>query len=164
MERDILEIVSTSHQETFKWGEQLANLLDKDDIVALVGELGSGKTVFTQGICAGLHVRDDVTSPSFTLVQEYEGRIPVFHFDFYRLETPLEVEDLDIDGYMMAGGICIIEWAERGEPLLPKDRISVTLDRIIKNGNLSVGNRMIRITGPKGRGLLDLRLPKNEKS
>ena len=157
MERDVLEIVTTSHQETFQWGKQLSKILDKGDVVALYGELGSGKTVFIQGVCAGLDVKDYVTSPSFTLIQEYGGRIPVFHCDFYRLESPDQIEDLDIQGFIMAGGITIIEWAERGEALLPDKRISVTLERIKENGNLVVGQRLIRIMGPQGLGLSDLK-------
>ena len=83
MEREVLEIVSGSREETFGWGRRLADLLEVGDVVALYGELGSGKTVFAQGVCEGLEVREYVTSPSFTLIHEYEGRIRVFHFDFY---------------------------------------------------------------------------------
>ena len=157
MEWDRMDIVSKSHQDTHEWGKRLAALLKSGDVIALIGDLGTGKTTFTQGVCAGLDVTHVVTSPSFSLIQEYEGRLPVFHFDFYRLESVDEIEDLDIDGYLIAGGVCIIEWAERGEPLLPEDRISVMFDRITKNGDFSVHERAIQLVVPSGRGLMSLR-------
>jgi tRNA threonylcarbamoyladenosine biosynthesis protein TsaE len=158
METHILEIGTKSHQETFSWGKRLSTLLNRGDVVALYGALGSGKTVFAQGICAGLDVQDYVTSPSFTLIQEYEGRIPVYHFDFYRLESLEQVETLDIDGYMMAGGLCIIEWAEKGEPLLPHERFSVTLKRFEEKGKHLGDERLIRIEAPMGRSLSELQM------
>lgn len=158
METDVLRVVSNDRDETYGWGKKLSGLLKIGDVIALYGELGTGKTVFAQGVCAGLDVYDYVTSPTFTLVQEYTGRMPVFHFDFYRVESLSEIEDLDIDGYMMAGGVCIVEWAEKGEALLPESRISVVLDRIAENGSVAVDKRSIRLTGPKGRGLSDLKL------
>jgi tRNA threonylcarbamoyladenosine biosynthesis protein TsaE len=157
MEWDRKNILSKSHQDTHEWGKRLAALLKSGDVIALFGDLGTGKTTFTQGVCAGLDVTQGVTSPSFTLIQEYEGRLPVFHFDFYRLESVAEIEDLDIDSYLMAGGVCIVEWAERGEPLLPEDRISVMFDRVSRNGDFSVHERTIRIVVPRGRGLMSLR-------
>jgi len=156
-EREVLEIVSGSREETFEWGKRLADLLEEGDVVALYGELGSGKTVFAQGVCEGLEVKEYVTSPSFTLIHEYEGYVRVFHFDFYRLESRQEVEALDMDRYFEAGGISIIEWAERGEAVLPEERISVTLDRVVKDKRFVIGKRLIRFSGPRGRGLLDLR-------
>lgn len=158
MEFEILKVLSQSAEETFEWGKRLASLLKEGDIVALYGELGSGKTVFIQGVCAGLEVEDYVTSPSFTLIQEYKGRIKVIHFDFYRLDSECEVEDLDIDNYLEAGGVSLIEWAERGEGLLPEDRFSVCLDRVMEDGRVFSETRQIRLTGPRGRGLLDLKL------
>ena len=158
MDTDVLQVISNSRHETYGWGKKLSGLLKMDDVIALYGELGTGKTVFTQGVCAGLDVHDYVTSPTFTLVQEYDGRMPVFHFDFCRVDSISEIEDLDIDGYMMAGGVCIVEWAEKGEALLPEGCISVVLDRIVENEGVAVDKRSIRLTGPKGRGLSDLKL------
>lgn len=157
METEVLEIVSRSREETFQWGERLADLLKEGDVVALYGELGSGKTVFAQGVCAGLGVVDVVTSPSFILIQEYEGNVRVFHLDFYRLESEREVEDLDIDSYLEAGGVSIVEWADRGERFLPEGRISVILDRIMEKGRIVFGKRLVRLSGPHGRGLLGLK-------
>ena len=158
MDRAEIHIVSNGYEETLGIGRRLAGLLTGGDVVALYGELGSGKTVLAKGICVGLGISDDVTSPTFTLIQEYTGPLRVFHFDFYRIKSPGEVEDLDIDGYIMAGGVCIVEWAEKGDALLPEGHVSVTLDRIEENGSYSVNKRSIRLAGPQGRGLSDLKL------
>ena len=157
MGRDAVEIVTHSSEETFRCGERLSGSLCGGDVVALYGELGSGKTVFTQGVCAGLDVVEVVTSPSFTLIQEYNGRMKVFHFDFYRLESEREVEDLDVYGYLDAGGVSIVEWAERGEALLPEDRISVHFDRVVENGCIAQDKRRLRFDGPQSKGLLGLK-------
>jgi tRNA threonylcarbamoyladenosine biosynthesis protein TsaE len=156
MDREALEIISKNSKDTFRLGKRLADLLKSGDIVALYGELGSGKTVFAQGICAGLGVNEYVTSPSFTLIHEYRGRVQVFHIDFYRLESDREVESLDVVHYWESGGIVLIEWADRGELFLPDDRISVYFNRIQKNGEIVIEERVIRLIGPQGRGLVDL--------
>ena len=103
MTKKVLEIVSQNRERTFAVGRALADFLGAGDVVALTGDLGSGKTVFAQGACAGLDVRDCVTSPTYTLIQEYSGRLPVFHIDFYRLETVREIEDLDLAGCLQSG-------------------------------------------------------------
>jgi len=151
MEKEVLEIVSKSWEETFELGKQLAAFLKEKDVIALYGELGSGKTVFAQGICSGLDVKDCVTSPSFVLVQEYQGRTKVFHLDFYRLKSPLEVENLDIDSYLERNGILIIEWPEIGEVYLPEERISVTFSKVKEKGEIVITERLIRVTVPKKR-------------
>jgi tRNA threonylcarbamoyladenosine biosynthesis protein TsaE len=151
MEVRVLEILSESHEQTRQAGRQLSFGLQAGDVVALTGELGSGKTVFIQGVCAGLGVEDPVTSPTFTLIQEYKGRLPVFHFDFYRLETIKEIGDLDLPDYLQAGGVCLIEWAERGLPFYPSALFMVTLSRVFENGNLLPERRRIRIQIPENR-------------
>jgi tRNA threonylcarbamoyladenosine biosynthesis protein TsaE len=143
MNSEVLKFISCSHEETFHFGEKLADYLTEGDVLALYGELGSGKTVFVQGVCNGLEVQNYVTSPSFTLVQEYTGRFPIFHFDFYRLESILEVEALDIDRYFSIGGISIIEWADRGESLLPDNKISIRLSLVSEHEKNEVNKRHI---------------------
>ena len=96
-------------------------------VIALHGELGSGKTTFVKGLAAALGVPDLVTSPSFSLVNEYEGRVRLFHVDLYRLQGPQEVELLDLETILAAGGITVIEWAERGEGLLPEGTLHITV-------------------------------------
>ena len=149
MMKHTLTMTTKSEKETLQLGEQFSQSLDKDDIVALYGELGSGKTTLVQGICSGLQVQQYVTSPSFALVHEYHGRIPVFHFDFYRLETVAAIEHLGIDGYLTGGGISLIEWAERAECFLPENRFAVHLSRIVENGEWVTGQRTIQIESPK---------------
>lgn len=140
-----LEWISHSYQDTYRLGERLARFLHGGDIVALSGELGTGKTVMIKGICNGLNVEEPVTSPSFTLVQEYSGQLPVFHFDFYRLETINEIEELDLNYYFQTDGICLIEWGEKGESLLPEETISITIHRIFDDKASSVQKRRIQL-------------------
>lgn len=139
--------ITDSADATFRFGERLAGSLKTGNVVAISGDLGSGKTVLVQGICSGLGVTESVTSPTFTLIQEYSGRVRVFHFDFYRLEKPSEIEDLDVNRYFESDGISLIEWAERAESLLPENRIDIRLERVLDNGRQAENKRRIRISG-----------------
>jgi tRNA threonylcarbamoyladenosine biosynthesis protein TsaE len=125
-----VRVLSHSESETREVGARLATVLQPGDVVALYGELGAGKTRLIQGICRGLGVREEVTSPSFVLINEYRGRIPVYHFDFYRLERLEEIAGLGIEEYFDGSGVCLIEWADRAEPLLPPERIEVVISLI----------------------------------
>ncbi len=114
-------ITSHSPAETFAFGEKLATTLGAGDVLALDGDLGAGKTQFIKGIAAGLGHTGDVTSPTFTLVHEYTGgRLPLYHFDFYRLETDDDALHIGLDDYLAAGGVVAIEWAGKFPALLPK--------------------------------------------
>jgi tRNA threonylcarbamoyladenosine biosynthesis protein TsaE len=114
-------ITSHSPAETFAMGQKLAATLRAGDVLALDGDLGAGKTQFIKGIVAGLGHAGDVTSPTFTLIHEYTGgRLPLFHFDFYRLETDDDALRIGLDDYLAAGGIVAIEWAGKFPALLPK--------------------------------------------
>ena len=107
-------------EATIDWGRQLAETLQFGDVIALVGNLGAGKTHVSKGIVAGLGCGCEVNSPTFTLVHEYTGgRLPVFHFDFYRLESADEVLNVGWDDYLDAVGIVVVEWADRFAELLP---------------------------------------------
>lgn len=110
-------------------GEALAGSLKPGAVVALYGDLGSGKTVLTKGIAAALGIaKDDVSSPTFTIVNEYvAGSIPLFHFDAYRIESPEELFDLGYEDYFFGEGICVVEWADRIESLLPEHTIRLQL-------------------------------------
>jgi tRNA threonylcarbamoyladenosine biosynthesis protein TsaE len=147
--------ITESPEQTLALGCGLAALLKKNDVIALYGELGSGKTVFTKGLCKGLGVNELVTSPTFTLIQEYRGHFPVFHFDFYRLSGPDEAEMLDLDEYFNRDGISIIEWADVADSLLPAYCLQVKLDRIESR---FPNQRCIQIAGPDGLDLEQLRL------
>jgi tRNA threonylcarbamoyladenosine biosynthesis protein TsaE len=109
-------------------GAALGHCLSPGDVVCLTGPLGAGKTTLAQGIAHGLEVQDVVNSPTFTLVQEYAGRLPVYHLDVYRLSGPEEAADLALDEMLAAGGVVMIEWPERIAALLPADRLEVRLE------------------------------------
>ena len=114
-------IISNSHEQTFELGRSFAARLRVGDVVALDGDLGAGKTQFIKGLAAGLGHSGEVTSPTFTLVHEYTGgRLPLFHFDFYRLEDADEVLKIGLDDYLDARGILAIEWAGKFPAVLPK--------------------------------------------
>lgn len=120
-----------SVEETQHLGSTLGSVLEAGSVLALSGNLGAGKTHFTQGIATGLGVdRRLVNSPTFSLVQEYAGRLPVFHFDTYRLKNLDEFIDLGFDEYLSLRGVCIIEWAERVTEVLPTDRLGIRITTI----------------------------------
>jgi tRNA threonylcarbamoyladenosine biosynthesis protein TsaE len=146
------DLLSESPSDTFSIGERLGQTLERGDVVALTGELGAGKTVFVRGVCRGLDVENEVTSPSFTLMQEYQGRIPVFHADLYRLDSLQEIEALGIEDYLDRG-LLLVEWAEKGSAILPADRFDVILSRVGEAETLSENARLIRIIPPASRTL-----------
>ncbi len=113
-------IISHHPEETAALGRSLAAELRPGDVLALAGDLGAGKTRFTQGLAAGLGVEGGVTSPTFTLVHEYPGgRLPLTHIDLYRLENPAEVLGIGLDDYLYGEGVTVIEWADKFEALMP---------------------------------------------
>ncbi|MEO8353909.1 MAG: tRNA (adenosine(37)-N6)-threonylcarbamoyltransferase complex ATPase subunit type 1 TsaE [Chthoniobacteraceae bacterium] len=113
--------ISHKPEKTFAIARTLAPTFGAGDVVALVGDLGAGKTQFAKGLAAGLGFAGEVTSPTFTLLHEYEGgRLPIFHFDFYRIEKPSELFDLGFDAYVeQYGGVTLVEWADKFPELLP---------------------------------------------
>ena len=110
-----VELPSASVAETRQLGELLGRLLASGDLILLRGNLGAGKTAFTQGVARGLGITAPVNSPTFTVLKEYAGRLPLNHFDLYRIEDPGELFDLGFEDYFLGAGISIVEWAERGE-------------------------------------------------
>ncbi|MCY4403372.1 MAG: tRNA (adenosine(37)-N6)-threonylcarbamoyltransferase complex ATPase subunit type 1 TsaE [Candidatus Poribacteria bacterium] len=116
-----------SPDETQAIGEKLGKRLKPGDVIALIGDLGSGKTCLTQGIARGVGIAQNevVSSPSYILINEYKGNIPIYHIDLYRLETAAEISDLGLGEYIDSDGICIIEWAERMENGLPNTCITI---------------------------------------
>lgn len=135
------DIISGSPEETMKLAEEFASNLSAGDSVALVGELGAGKTIFAKGLSKGLGFRGDVTSPSFALINEYAAKMAVYHFDFYRLNAIQELRAIGFEDYLASGGICIFEWADKFEEILPSDSIWVYLSHV--DGN--EGERRIKI-------------------
>ena len=123
-------VETTSPEETWALAEELAAELGPGTVMALHGELGAGKTCFIQGFAAALGIDEPITSPTYTLIGEYEGRLPLHHIDLYRLSGPTEALGLGLEEYFDVNGITAIEWAERAEGLLPPDmlHIEITVD------------------------------------
>ena len=124
-----MEFLSHSTAETEAAGEALARRLRPGTVLAYQGGLGMGKTAFTRGLARGLGCEDRVTSPTFTIVNEYEGRIPLFHFDMYRLPDADALFDIGWEDYLGRGGVCAVEWSERVEDALPEDTVWVRIRR-----------------------------------
>ncbi|NCD32969.1 MAG: tRNA (adenosine(37)-N6)-threonylcarbamoyltransferase complex ATPase subunit type 1 TsaE [Spartobacteria bacterium] len=118
---------STSPEQTEDIASAFAKTLQKGDVVAFHAEMGAGKTCFTRGLAAGLHAHSRVSSPTFTLVNEYEADIPIYHIDLYRLNDPQEAINMGLDEYLCGDGVTLIEWSERGEALLPASTIHITI-------------------------------------
>lgn len=115
-----------NEEETIRLGEHFAQRLQPGDVVALYGDLGSGKTRFTKGISRGLGIRETVTSPTFVVVNEHlDGRMPLYHFDFYRIRTIAELDEIGFDEYINRAGVCVVEWAELIRPRLPEHRYDI---------------------------------------
>ena len=128
-------IETGSPEETFELGKKRGSLAKPGQVYTLTGDLGTGKTVFTQGVAAGLGITEPVNSPTFTIVQVYEeGRLPFYHFDVYRIGDIEEMEEIGYDDYFFGNGICLIEWAELIEEILPEDRISITIQKNLEKG------------------------------
>ena len=124
-----MEYLSHSAEETEAIGEALGRQLRGGSVVAYRGGLGMGKTAFTRGLARGLGCRGRVTSPTFTIVNEYNGATPLFHFDMYRLEDEDALFDIGWDDYLERGGVCAVEWSENVESALPADTVYVTIRR-----------------------------------
>lgn len=145
-----MEFITRSPQETERLGAALARYLLPGDVLAYTGDLGAGKTAFTRGLAAGLGITDRVTSPTYTVVNEYlSGRLPLFHFDMYRLHSADELFDIGWEDYLTRGGVCAVEWSENVEEAL-EDPIRVELRKV----NDDPEQRVISIEG--GQRFADL--------
>ncbi len=123
-------IETRSPEETFELGKKIGEAAKPGQVYTLNGDLGVGKTVFTQGVAAGLGITEPVSSPTFTIVQVYEeGRLPFYHFDVYRIGDIEEMEEIGYDDYFFGEGICLIEWAELIGDILPEKRIEITIEK-----------------------------------
>lgn len=124
-----------SEQETFELGEALGRKVASGEVYTLEGDLGVGKTIFTKGFAHGLGVQEDVVSPTFTIVQEYEdGRLPFYHFDVYRIGDVEEMDEIGYDDYISGEGVCLIEWANLIEEILPEKRTQIVIEKDLEKG------------------------------
>lgn len=121
---------SNSVSETFSLGKRMGTLVEPGDVLCVSGELGTGKTVLAKGVADGLGISEDVTSPTFTLVNEYLGRLPFYHIDVYRLGSPLEMADLGYEEYFFGAGVTLVEWAERVTEILPPERLEINIRNV----------------------------------
>ena len=122
-------------EDTYAIGKTLAEQAVPGSVYCLNGDLGTGKTVFTQGFAAGLGIAGPVNSPTFTILQVYEdGRLPLYHFDVYRIEDPEEMYEVGCEEYFTAGGVCLVEWAELIREMKPEDAVQITIEKDLTKG------------------------------
>jgi tRNA threonylcarbamoyladenosine biosynthesis protein TsaE len=130
-----MEFITHNAEETVALGKRLGSVLKAGDCVALSGSLAAGKTTFAKGIALALGVTETVTSPTFTIISEYSGTMPLYHFDVYRLESPEDFINLGADDMLFGNGVCVIEWSERVKDELPERAIFVTLETTAGKGD-----------------------------
>ena len=129
-----MKFESFSAEETYALGKKLGEEAKPGAVYCLSGDLGVGKTVFTKGFAGGLGVTDTVNSPTFTIVQVYNGRMPFYHFDVYRIEEPEEMEEIGYEDYFYGDGACMIEWAELIGELIPANAVKVRISKDLQKG------------------------------
>ena len=128
-------IESFSEKETYELGQKLGRQAAAGQVITLIGDLGVGKTVFTQGLAAGLGITEPVSSPTFTIVQIYEeGRLPLYHFDVYRIGDVEEMDEIGYEDYCYGEGVCLIEWANLIEEILPEHLTEVQIEKDLEKG------------------------------
>lgn len=128
-------IETNSPEETFRVGKELGEKAYAGQVFTLTGDLGVGKTVFTQGLAKGLGIEEPVNSPTFTIVQEYDGgRLPFYHFDVYRIGDVEEMEEVGFDDYVMGEGVSLIEWADLISEILPEKRTEILIEKDLERG------------------------------
>ncbi len=128
-------IESFSEKETYELGQKLGRQAAAGQVITLIGDLGVGKTVFTQGLAAGLGITEPVSSPTFTIVQIYEeGRLPLYHFDVYRIGDVEEMDEIGYEDYFYGEGVCLIEWANLIEEILPEHLTEVQIEKDLEKG------------------------------
>lgn len=128
-------IETRSAEETYNLGVEIGRQAKRGQTYTLVGDLGVGKTVFTQGLAKGLEIEEAISSPTFTIVQVYEeGRLPFYHFDVYRIGDISEMDEIGFEDYVYGEGVSLIEWANLIEEILPEDRIEITIEKDLEQG------------------------------
>lgn len=130
----ITEWESFQEKDTFEIGKRLGKAAKSGEIYCLIGQLGVGKTVFTKGFAKGLEVEEIVSSPTFTIVQEYKGRLSFYHFDVYRIEEAEEMEEIGYEDYFYGKGVCLIEWANQIKEILPPKFYQIKIEKDLEKG------------------------------
>ena len=133
--QDVMEVDSYGAEETLALGEKVGRAAQPGEVYTLIGDLGVGKTVFTQGVAKGLGITEPVSSPTFTILQIYEeGRLPFYHFDVYRIGDVEEMEEIGYEDCFYGQGICLIEWANLVEEILPEKYVQITIEKDLEKG------------------------------
>jgi len=148
-----LKLDSHSPEQTQLLGSYLGELAQKADIILLIGELGTGKTCLVQGIARGLGVKEYAFSPSFVILREYHGRLPLYHIDFYRLDRIEEIVDLGIEEYFYSEGVCVVEWAEKGLQVVPRGNLLITIQYI--SGSQTGRSICLKPQGKRYRAMIE---------
>ncbi|GAA0733431.1 tRNA (adenosine(37)-N6)-threonylcarbamoyltransferase complex ATPase subunit type 1 TsaE [Clostridium oceanicum] len=130
-----MEFIVENINDTLKLGEIIGAHCYSGDIICLNGDLGAGKTHLTKGIAKGLNIKDNITSPTFNIVNEYNGNLKLYHFDVYRVNDPDEIEAIGFDEYIFGDGVSIIEWSNYIKELIPKDHIDIIINKLPKKGD-----------------------------
>jgi len=144
-----INLITHDPEQTQSFGVSIGELALPGDIFLLVGNLGTGKTCLTQGIAWGLNIKEYALSPSFIIVREHQGRLPLYHIDLYRLDNIEEIAELGLDDYLYSNGVCVVEWAEKGLSVLPEEHL------LIQISYLSDTDRSFQIK-PRGQRYLDI--------
>lgn len=142
----MMTIETYSPEETYAFGQRIGRAVRPGEVLTLIGDLGTGKTVLTQGCASGLGINEAVNSPTFTILQIYEsGRLPLYHFDVYRIEDIDEMEEIGYDDYFFGEGVCLIEWADQIRELLPGQYTRILIEKDLAKG---FDYRRITVEGP----------------
>ena len=153
----MIRLISESPEETRRLGRELGRLARAGDVLLLTGELGAGKTCLTQGIAWGLGIEGYATSPTFVVVNQYEGRLTMYHIDLYRIDTLGEAADLGLDDYLYGDGLCVVEWADKALEALPAEHLLVEMAFISDTGRSielkPISDRYETLISQVGRGM-----------
>ena len=145
-----MKILSACEKDTYELGVSLAQNAKPGDVFCLEGDLGAGKTVFAKGFGKGLGIDEPISSPTFTILHEYEsGRLPLYHFDAYRIDDPAELYEIGYEEYFFGNGVCLIEWPSKVEELIPASAVRVSIDRVPEQG---ADARLITVDAPPCAG------------
>lgn len=150
----IYTVLTNNPEDTICLGIKLGKILQKGDLVAINGDLGTGKTCFIKGIAIGLKSKDEVTSPSFSIIKEYSAKIPIFHFDLYRLDKSEEIEGLGYEEYFYGEGVTLIEWANKIKHYLPEKLLSVNI--LMDSDNLFSRKINFEVKGERYKKVLEV--------
>lgn len=133
-----MNIITRSEKETFKFAKNLAGKVKPGNVFLITGDLGAGKSVFVRGLARGLGIDQAMPSPTFTIINEYDGQYPVYHFDLYRINDPYELYEIGFEDYVYSNGISFIEWPDKAGDLMPDDSIKVTIKIIGEHREIEI--------------------------